>query len=334
MSNINIEDLLGSIKGAFNKTTGGGMFKDILKLEKNKTYIVRLVPNVSDPENSLFPFTFYGWTSEATGNYIEFLNPEVFGKPNPLKKIGYEEWSKVKDLDDKHKDKIKAKKLWKRFACLANVYVISDETNSDNNGKVKMIRMGKQLYDIVEDAFQGEEKEEFGVRIFDLSPNGCNLKIRVTENEGGFANYQKSKFMPPSEIEELDSDDKIKEVWDKVFDLSTVFPVKSYDAIKELVAVHYFNEEFTNESSSKRSDQDEDSEDTEYPDSDENDEEDDVSYDEPDPETKRKSVEKRKDSPSKKEPKKEPKKPSREKDEDENSDEIDIDAYLESLEID
>lgn len=238
MNSVKIDDILASVRATINKPDEG--FSDFIRMEKNKTYIGRFVPNLADPSASIFNCTVHGWNSELTGKYFEFINPETFDLPNPIRKISYEEWDKVKHLDRDHPDRTKVMKLFSREIALANFYIISDETNPENNGKVKRIKLNKTLRDIVEEAFSGEEKEDFGSRIFDLSPNGCNFRIRVGENSGGWAEYSKSRFMMPSAIEGIETDEDIKNIWKQSVDLKTVYPIKTYDEIKEILEKHYF----------------------------------------------------------------------------------------------
>jgi hypothetical protein len=210
-------------------------------LELGKTYVLRLLPYVKEPSKTIYAFRYCGWNSNSTGNYIEFVDPATFDSPSPLSKISRDEWMKYRSLPDEDVKKKNSKKLWAKSAWLINCYVISDETDPENNGKVKVLRVGKQLYEIITDAFSGSESEEFGARIFDISANGCNLKIRVTENEGGYNNYTKSRFQSPSEIDGISNNpNKISEIYEQCHDLTTVYPIRTYDDVKKIIDEHYF----------------------------------------------------------------------------------------------
>ena len=121
----------------------------------------------------------------------------------------------------------------------------------------KILNAGAQLQKIIQSAIDGDDSDEFGFRIFDLSPNGCNLKIKVESNDGGYPTYVSSKFMSPSEIEGLDDAD---EVYSQIKSLDTIFKSKTYDEIKSLVDVHFFGktEEEVNSSSTTNDSDDED----------------------------------------------------------------------------
>lgn len=240
-----IDDLFESINESFNApaTQSSRGFGDILRFEKGKNYIVRLLPFVEDPKKTFFPFKYHGWVSKSTGQYVEFTDPSIVGKPNPIKKYSFDLSAKYRELKlDKEDPRMKrARGLWTRDAWLINCYVVDDPSNPENNGTVKVLRVGKQLHeDVIYEAWKGERKDEFGMKIFDLSPKGCNLKIICADNGGGYKDYKKSYFMNPSEIEEIGSDkDKIKEVWDDCFDLTTVYPIKEYDELKDALELHF-----------------------------------------------------------------------------------------------
>lgn len=234
MSKYN-SSLFESIKDALNKNTSTeSSFKDFLKMEIDKTYIVRLIPNVNNPERTLFHYYNHTWKSNLNNNIVSVLCPNTYGDKCPIDEYR----SKVYNSKDQSEiDKIRPIKRNENW--LANVYVIKDPTNPENQGKVKILRYGKQLAKIVENAISGDDADEFGAKIFDLGQNGCNLKIKVEKNEGGYATYVASKFMSSSEIENLDDPDAI---YGSINELDSIFEHKSYDDIKKLFNMHFLGE--------------------------------------------------------------------------------------------
>jgi hypothetical protein len=63
---------------------GNGLYKEILKFEAGKTYLVRLVPNQHAPKESIFHYYNHGWNSNATGKYVTNLCPTTFGEDCPI----------------------------------------------------------------------------------------------------------------------------------------------------------------------------------------------------------------------------------------------------------
>jgi hypothetical protein len=70
--------LFESIKEALNKNTATeSVFKDFMKLEIDKTYIVRLIPNVQNPERTLFHYFSHTWKSNLNNNIVSVLCPNT-----------------------------------------------------------------------------------------------------------------------------------------------------------------------------------------------------------------------------------------------------------------
>lgn len=223
-----------SIKTALAKNTSNtSRNKDILKTEVGNTYTVRLLPNVKDPSKTFFHYYTFGWTSLCTGQYVGTISPTTFNARDPIAETRYRI---LKTGTEEEKNK--ARSIIRSEKWLVNAYVINDPVNADNNGKVMIVRYGKQLHKIIMDAIEGEGSEDLGARIFDLSDKGCSLKIKV-EQQGDFPTYVSSKFMMPKAVEGLDKK-KIDEIYANTFDLETVFPVKSYEELKTMLDEHFF----------------------------------------------------------------------------------------------
>lgn len=229
--------LFESIKDAINKnnnTTTESSFKDFMKLEIDKTYIVRLVPLVTNPERTFFHYYSHTWKSVSTNNIVSVLCPNTYGEKCPIDEYRSKIYSTKDDSQIEKIRPIKRNENW-----LVNVLVIKDPTNPENQGKVKILRYGKQLAKIIDSAITGDDSDEFGSKVFDLSENGCNLKIKVEKNEGGYATYVGSKFMSPSKVEGIDD---IDEVYNSSNDLDSIFDHKSYVDIKKLLSTHFLGE--------------------------------------------------------------------------------------------
>lgn len=228
--------LFESIKEALNKNTSTeSAFKDFMKLEIDKTYIVRLIPNVQNPERTLFHYFSHTWKSNLNNNIVSVLCPNTYGEKCPIDEYR----SKIYNSKDQSEiDRIRPIKRNENW--LANVVVIKDPTNPENQGKVKILRYGKQLAKIIESAINGDDADEFGAKIFDLSENGCSLKIKVEKNEGGYATYVGSKFMSPSKLEGIEDVDSL---YTSINELDKIFDHKSYDDIKKLFNSHFLGQD-------------------------------------------------------------------------------------------
>jgi len=233
MSTFNTS-MFQSIKDALasSESKGSATFNEIMQTKVGNTFTVRLLPFAKDPSKTFFHYYNHGWNSFATGQYVQTLSPQTFGERDP---IAEERFKILRTGSEEEKEKIQAVRRLEKW--LVNVYVIDDPANPDNNGKVKILRYGKQLQKIITEAIEGEDAEEFGPRIFDLGSEGVNFKIKV-EQQGDFPTYVSSRFTTAGKIDL--SEDQQKDIYDGVFDLNEVFTLKSYDELKEMFNEHYY----------------------------------------------------------------------------------------------
>ena len=228
--------MFNQLKTALNSgsdQSSNSKYKDILKLTVGNVYTVRLIPNVSDPAKTFFHYYTQGWNSYSTGRYISTISPQTWGERDVISETRYR---LLQHGTEEQKEK--AETLIRRESWLANVYVINDPEKPENNGQVKLLRFGKQLYKIITDAIEGEDSDEFGAKIFDFSKDGCNLKIKV-ERQGDYPTYVSSRFAAPSKVPDL-TDDQINEIYTNATDLESVFPARSTEEMKTMLDEHFY----------------------------------------------------------------------------------------------
>lgn len=235
MGNKYSTSMFDALKTAMAEQRSGGSFKDILKTSIGNTYLVRLIPNINDISKTMYHYFSHGWQSLATGQFISCLCPTTNGQRCPICE------ERVRLYRGDEEDKKNAKLLGRKEQWLINAYVVDDPVNVENNGMIKIVRYGKQLDKVIRDATEGDDSEEIGARAFDLSENGCNLRIKVEKNDGGYPTYISSKFLRESEIRGMD-DDKIDEVYKNLFDLEKVFESKTPEEVKDMLDTHFFCE--------------------------------------------------------------------------------------------
>jgi hypothetical protein len=228
-----------SIRESLQKKATSSSFQDFLKLEIGKTYVVRLLPNIENLDRTFFHYYNHMWTSLATNQLTSVLCPSTYGERCPIDEYRFKVYRSGSDAEKEQSKILRRNENW-----LVNVYVISDPTNPENEGKIKLLRYGKQLNKVIFDATEGDDVQYFGHRVFDLSENGCSLRIKVDKNEGGYASYTSSKFLPAGSIAGLsDNVEAINSIYDNVKVLDKVFESKSYDEVQHLLDTHYFCKE-------------------------------------------------------------------------------------------
>ena len=223
-----------SIKDALNKKSTSG-FSEVLRTEIGNTYEVKILANVNEPAKTFHHYYMHGWTSFATGEYVSILSPTTFNERDP---ISEDRFKTLKMGTEDEKEKVKTVRRAEKW--LVNILVIKDPVNPENNGKVKMLRYGKQLQKVILDAIEGEDAEEFGEKVFDFAQGNAVFKIKVDTN-GDFANYTSSRFTTGTQFELGEQEQQ--RVFSELHDLEAVYEPKSYDEVKAFYNTHFYVKE-------------------------------------------------------------------------------------------
>lgn len=221
-----------SIKGALaSSNEGKSKFSEIMQTKPGNTYTVRLLPDGKSPADTFFHYYNMGWNSFATGQYVQALSPQTFGERCP---INEERFRLSRTGSDEEKEKASALRRTEKW--LVNVYVVDDPTNPENNGKVKMLRYGKQIQKIITEAIEGEDAAEFGARIFDLSDEGVSFKVKC-EQQGDYPTYVSSRFTSAGKLNF--TEEQQNEIYGQTHTLKETFPIKSTDELTEMLNEHF-----------------------------------------------------------------------------------------------
>jgi hypothetical protein len=233
------KNLFSEIKASLTTKKDDSPYKEIMKFEPGKTYVVRLVPNIVEPRQSIYHYWHHSWNSIATGQFVTALCPATYNEGCPIDDYVIKTYRTGTTEEKERMKPITRKEAW-----MVNAYVISDPSNSDNEGKVKIIRYGKELAKIITSAIDGDDADEFGAeKIFDVA-NGCSLRIKCESRAGSanarnFVTYASSKFISPSALEGV-SEAKIEAIHNGVFDLTKMFKPKTRAELQRMIDQHFF----------------------------------------------------------------------------------------------
>lgn len=124
------------------------------------------------------------------------------------------------------------RKQKRKLSYMANILVVSDPSNPDNEGKIKILKFGKKIFDKLTEAMNPEFADETPINPFDFW-EGANFKMKI-RNVEGYRNYDKSEFAAKSALLEGD-DSKLEDLWKKEYSLKEFTQksnFKSYDQLK------------------------------------------------------------------------------------------------------
>jgi hypothetical protein len=124
-----------------------------------------------------------------------------------------------------------ARKQKRKLNYIANVYVVKDPANPDNDGKVFLFKFGKKIFEKLNDLMNPEFEDETPVNPFDLW-EGANFKLKIRKVEG-YQNYDKSEFESPAPLSK--DEDDLERIWKSEYTLNEFLSesnFKSYDELK------------------------------------------------------------------------------------------------------
>ena len=152
------------------------------------------------PKNDGTPFIKlhnHGFQGPGGKWYIESC-PTTIGSPCPACEANGELWNSGNE-----KDKDVARKRKRRTTYIANILVVQDQKNPENEGKVFLFKFGQKIFDKIIDKIKPQFEDEQPMNPFDLE-EGANFKLKIRQVEG-FANYDKSEFDSASPVPNADA---------------------------------------------------------------------------------------------------------------------------------
>ena len=188
--------------------------------------VLRFLPAVEGedlPWAKVWNHAFQGPTGQW---YIE-NSLTTIGQNDPVSEMNSAYWNSGVESD-----KEIARKQKRKLQYFANILVIKDSANPQNEGKVMLYRFGKKIFDKCMEAMQPAFEDENPVNPFDFW-EGADFKLKIRKVDG-YWNYDKSEFDAPSPI--FKNDDEIEAVWKKQYPLvefSAESNFKSYDELKK-----------------------------------------------------------------------------------------------------
>ena len=138
----------------------------------------------------------------------------TIGKDDPVGELNRSLWNSGNDSD-----KEIARKQKRKLSYYANIYVVKDPTNPENEGKTFIYKFGKKIFDKLTSAMQPEFDDDEPINPFDFW-KGANFKLKIKQ-VSGFWNYDSSEFVAVGPL--LDDDKQLETIYDNLYDLSRVY---------------------------------------------------------------------------------------------------------------
>lgn len=228
-----LQQQVAALKGSGGFQKDEKEWKLTVDNEKNGTAVIRFLPERSDDELAFVRLVSHSFQKNSKW-FIQNC-PSTHGDYDgcPLCRHISEndlyEKAKVKGSDaDKLLGMISRKNsFW------ANILVVKDPGNPANEGKVFKYRFGKSIMDKITLAITGNpELDEPGIAV--TCPfGGANFTVK-SKKKSGFANYDDSTFGTPKPIENIDDEQRQKEIFEGMSDLRPITAPDQFKSNEEL----------------------------------------------------------------------------------------------------
>jgi len=227
-SKNSVEDLSKKLESLNSKESykDDRFWKPGLDSSKNGYAVIRFLPPV---EGEDVPFIkLYSHAFQGKGGWFIENCRTTLGEKCPICEANTELWNS--GLEE---DKDIARKRKRKLNYISNILVVSDPSNSENEGKVFLFKYGTKIFEKVQALMSPEFKDETPVDPFNFW-EGADFKLKI-RNVGGYVNYDRSEFAAPAPLMGGD-DKKLEAIWKKQYALKefiTTTNFKSYEELKD-----------------------------------------------------------------------------------------------------
>jgi hypothetical protein len=208
-----------------NSTSSGDdrLWKPSVDAAGNGFAVIRFLPA---PDGEDIPFVkLYSHAFQGDGGWYIENSLTTLGGKDPVGEVNRKLWNSGRD-----NDKETARKQKRKLTYYANIYVVSDKANPQNEGQVFLYKFGKKIFDKVTAAMQPEFEDETPTNPFDLW-EGANFKLKIT-NVAGYWNYDKSEFAAASALSADDT--ALEAIWRKAYSLQEFVAPSNFKTYEEL----------------------------------------------------------------------------------------------------
>lgn len=215
----------------FNSTTDNSNRKDdrfwYPSVDKagNGYAVVRFLPPAEGEDVPFVRMFEHGFKGPTGSWYIE-NSLTTIGQKDPVGEYNSQLWNSGLDSD-----KEIARKQKRKQGFISNVYIVTDQQNPENEGKVFLFKYGKKIFDKLNEVMNPQFADEDAFNPFDLWA-GANFKVKIRNLEG-YRNYDKSEFSACGPLSK--DDEEMEGIWKKCHSLKAFHDpsnFKSYDELK------------------------------------------------------------------------------------------------------
>jgi len=222
-----MENIVSSIKKEINQESRGDddrIWKPKMGSDNTGYAVVRFLPGTDVSKTPWVRIYDHGFSGPSGKWYIE-NSLTTIGQKDPVSEYNSRLWNNGTEAG-----KEQARKQKRRTSYYANVLVIKDPANPQNEGKVKLYKFGQKIFDKVMGAMQPEFADEDPINPFDLF-EGANFRIKI-KMVAGYWNYDASDFEKQSPLSEDET--KLEQIYNAQHDVHSLIAPDQFKSYEEL----------------------------------------------------------------------------------------------------
>lgn len=209
---------------SYQDPNAGKFWKPTRDKAGNGFAVIRFLPAPQGEEMPFVRLWDHGFQGPTGLWYIE-NSLTTLNQDDPVSEFNSKLWNSGVESD-----KDQARKQKRRLKYTANVYIVKDSGNPENEGKVFLYQFGKKIFDKLNDLMNPTFEDEDPVNPFDLW-EGANFRLKIRQFEG-YPNYDKSEFDPAEPLS--DDDAELERIWGEQHSLEEIVSEKNFKSYSEL----------------------------------------------------------------------------------------------------
>jgi hypothetical protein len=209
---------------SYSDPNAGKFWKPTRDKAGNGFAVIRFLPASKGEEMPFVRIWDHGFQGPTGLWYIE-NSLTTMNQDDPVSEFNSKLWNSGVEAD-----KEQARKQKRRLKYTANVYIVKDPGNTENEGKVFMYQFGKKIFDKLNDLMNPTFEDEEPTNPFDLW-EGANFRLKIRQFEG-YPNYDKSEFDPATPLSEDDAE--LERVWGEQHPLQELVSEGNFKSYSEL----------------------------------------------------------------------------------------------------
>ena len=193
--------------------------------------VIRFLPGNAEAGTPWVRYWDHAFKGPSGQWYIEKSLTSISGN-DPVGELNGRMWNNPDEFGMSEKEAQALVRQRKRnLRHIANILVVEDSANPENNGKVFLYRFGKRIFDKIMDVMKPQFPDETPINPFDMW-EGADFVLKIRQVDG-YPNYDKSEFKSPSALYGGD-EERLEALYNQQHDTSEWTDPKNYKSYNEL----------------------------------------------------------------------------------------------------